>query len=233
MIIRKKAFTLVEMLIAMGILSLFVVGVFSLFSQGQKTIAKGTWINNATNQEALMLRKITELTQKSSYPSTVQKKVMKVNDNNNYKGHYKNLPNEVVPTGGDILAFPMCKAHTEDDKGVAIKGEIEWAYLSLVMNPKHAGYANLTLSTVAKVSYPANLNSTVIGMSQGKYNKNATKKGNLVLLNDIEKVKIAKMTTSTGSCVNFNFILSNPKDNKFKKKVQMALMLNVDCIAGF
>lgn len=231
MIIRKKAFTLVEMLIAMGILSLFVVGVFSLFSQGQKTIAKGTWINNATNQEALMLRKITELTQKSSYPSTVYDKVMKVNEGNNYKGRFKNIAAESNPTAGDLLAFPMCKPQTGNTN--ANKGEIEWAYLSLVMNPQYSGYANLTLSRVAPAKYPPSATSNVVGMTQGQYNKNAAKAGSTVLLNDIEKVRIYKIPTATGCCINITFMLSNPKENKFKKKVQMALMLNVDCTDGF
>jgi type II secretory pathway pseudopilin PulG len=68
---EKRAFTLIEVVVACGILGLFMYGVYTLYTGGSKTAAKGQWINDAVNE----LRNATSVIHKSinsaTYPTTM------------------------------------------------------------------------------------------------------------------------------------------------------------------
>lgn len=67
----KKAFTLVEILIAAGVLSLFLAGAFGVFSGGQKMGSNAFWTQQVVNRLRNACRHISENVKKSSYPSTI------------------------------------------------------------------------------------------------------------------------------------------------------------------
>lgn len=66
-----RGFTLVEMLIAFGVLTLFMAGVFLLFRQGQSAGAQTFWIQKVTAQMRDACKFITLTTARSSYPSAI------------------------------------------------------------------------------------------------------------------------------------------------------------------
>lgn len=67
----KKAFTLVEILIAAGVLSIFLIGVFSVFFGGQRMGNNAYWTQHAVNRLRNAVRHISDNVKKSSYPSTI------------------------------------------------------------------------------------------------------------------------------------------------------------------
>ncbi len=67
----KKAFTLVEILIAAGVLTLFLGGVFSVFFGGQRMGSNAYWTQHIVNRLRNACRHVSDNVKKSSYPSTI------------------------------------------------------------------------------------------------------------------------------------------------------------------
>ena len=87
---KKNGFTLAEVIISCGILSLFMVGVISLYTSGGKAGNTTMWLQTATNQLKLAARQINTSIQKSSYPSKIvyPSDIIK-SEQNNFKVRYK------------------------------------------------------------------------------------------------------------------------------------------------
>lgn len=68
---KNKAFTLVEILIAAGVLTLFMGGVFSVFFGGQRMGNNAYWTQHIVNSLRNACRHISDNVKKSSYPSTI------------------------------------------------------------------------------------------------------------------------------------------------------------------
>ena len=68
---RRQAFTLTEILIAAGVLSLFMAALFSLYSGGTRMSSQTMWTQNIINQLKLASRQISTSIKKSSYPSSL------------------------------------------------------------------------------------------------------------------------------------------------------------------
>ena len=68
---RKKGFTLTEVLIACGILSMFIGGIIALYSSGSKMSNSAMWLQNVNNQLRTAARQINTSINRSSYPSAV------------------------------------------------------------------------------------------------------------------------------------------------------------------
>ena len=66
---KNKGFTLIEVIIAFGVLTLFFGGVFSLYSSGSKMGNSTMWLQSITNQLKSTARQINSSIRKSSYPS--------------------------------------------------------------------------------------------------------------------------------------------------------------------
>ncbi|MDD3001344.1 MAG: type II secretion system protein [Candidatus Riflebacteria bacterium] len=68
---NKRGFTLIEIVVACGIMGLFMYGVYTLYTGGSKTAAKGQYINDAVNE----LRNATSLLHRTinsaTYPTTM------------------------------------------------------------------------------------------------------------------------------------------------------------------
>ena len=70
---KRKAFTLVEVIIALAIFSLLLTGIYRVFIGGSKTAGKGQWINNTVDQMRNALSFISAEIRKATYPTTMFK----------------------------------------------------------------------------------------------------------------------------------------------------------------
>ena len=66
---KNKGFTLIEVIIAFAVLTLFFGGLFSLYSSGSKMGNSTMWLQSITNQLKSTARQINTSIRKSSYPS--------------------------------------------------------------------------------------------------------------------------------------------------------------------
>ena len=66
-----KGFTLVEILIGAGVLSIFMAGLFALFSGGNRISSQTLWVQNSVNQLKLAARQISDAIKKGTYPSSI------------------------------------------------------------------------------------------------------------------------------------------------------------------
>ena len=69
---KNKGFTLVEILIACGVLALFMSGVMALYSSGSKMSNSTMWLQNTTNKLRGATRLISECVRKGSYPTQIE-----------------------------------------------------------------------------------------------------------------------------------------------------------------
>ncbi len=67
----QHGFTLTEILIAAGVLSLFLAALFSVYSGGSRMSNQTMWTQNVINQLKLTSRQISTSMKKSSYPSSL------------------------------------------------------------------------------------------------------------------------------------------------------------------
>lgn len=67
----RQGFTLVEVMVVCGVLSLFLAGVFTLFSGGQNIAAKSSWLQYTIDRHRLTQQAIFKAVKTSSYPSTI------------------------------------------------------------------------------------------------------------------------------------------------------------------
>jgi len=68
---NRLAFTLVEVIVACGVVSLFLTGVYTLFGGGQRIAAKSTWLQYTIDRHRLTQQAIFKAIKTSSYPSTI------------------------------------------------------------------------------------------------------------------------------------------------------------------
>ena len=66
---RSRGFTIVELLIAAGLLSVFLVGIGTFFLQGNKAAAKGTWRVHTVEKMRLGMSLLRRALDGTSYPS--------------------------------------------------------------------------------------------------------------------------------------------------------------------
>ncbi|MDN5279000.1 MAG: hypothetical protein PWR01_2965 [Clostridiales bacterium] len=68
---KRKAFTLVEIIIAAGVLSLFLAAAFGVFFGGQRMGGNAFWTQQVVNRLRNACRHISDTVKQSSYPSTI------------------------------------------------------------------------------------------------------------------------------------------------------------------
>ncbi len=67
----RRGFTITEVLIASGVLSIFLAALFGLYSGGSRMSSQTMWTQNIINQLKLASRQINTSIKKSSYPSSL------------------------------------------------------------------------------------------------------------------------------------------------------------------
>lgn len=68
---NNKGFTVIEILIACSILSMFIIGLLNLYSSGSKIGNSTMWLQSISNQLKNAARQINTSIRKSSYPSCI------------------------------------------------------------------------------------------------------------------------------------------------------------------
>lgn len=221
---NKMAFTVVEILIASSVFSIFLIGALTLFSQGQNTIIKSSWINNATKEAAIASRTMSELSKSSSFPSTVRNNLIKTGDKlPAYKAKILKK-GESISIGAVItviLSFPICTEQTETTSGT-----IKWVSLRLIPG-KSSRYANLELQISEKINYNPNPPSYTENMNTGIFTESLVFDKKIVLLSDIEKITI---NTPSPDAIEINTIQSCPNIKNTKKESKLFFTLNVEII---
>ena len=224
--IGQLGFTLVEVIIGSLVLSMFLSSALWIFFQSQKTITKTSWINTSTLEEGMALRKISELAQKSSFPSTVMEDVIKVADKNSK--YFARIPKngKLLSFNGSkikLLLFPVCTEQTE-----ASNGTISWA--SLWLEPsEYPNYCNLVLNISKEIAYSPGPPEYAANLNSGKYSDSLPINRRSLLLHHVEKASIEKLKDSKGG-IRLILTLSFPKNNKFKKELVVSPTLNVDVL---
>lgn len=66
-----RAFTLTELVVASGILTLFLAGLFALYSSGQSASGTAFWMQKTATALRNATRHLSQKAQQSSYPSTI------------------------------------------------------------------------------------------------------------------------------------------------------------------
>lgn len=157
----KKAFTLPEILIAAGVLTLFLGGVFSIFFGGQRMGSNAYWTQHAINRLRNACRHISDSVKKSSYPSTIiypgqvfentndEFKLQFTSRTLTYATQTSSISGKSSP-GTYLLAFPESKPEKQMFETNS-PGIIRYHVYSLANNGKllHHLYENNSLTTTS------------------------------------------------------------------------------------
>lgn len=220
----RSGYTLVEVIIASAVFTLFMSAALGLFLHSQKSINKASWINNANRDESMALRRISELAKSSSYPSITLENVLKIADSDDtYKAKLPAGTGELAlnaNTDTDILAFPICSGQSASKEG-----SVRWA--SLWLEPSiYAGYFNLILRISPEVTYNSSPPNYVEGMKNGEYTNSLAVAQKHSLLKNVEKTVIRTVENANDS-VELIFTLSFPDNKNHKKEVKLLTTFNV------
>lgn len=113
----KCGFTLLEIIIASGVLAIFMVGLFSLFGGGSRLTNSTIWVQNITNQLRMACREINQTIKKSSYPSSFEfpGKITVVENEECFYLKYVEGPTnaEGVTSGGGLVPGKVILSLTE------------------------------------------------------------------------------------------------------------------------
>ena len=233
---RKKAFTLVEVIIALVIFSLLLAGVYKLFIGGSKTAGKGQWINTTVDQMRNALSFLSNEIRSATYPTTMFKNTIYDPCDNPDKSvaakYFLRILAEgkpiTVPTSGREKIMDWCVCTTEkpgSSKGKFVNHQLYTVYKQTVGSTI---IGDLVLKTES-FEYTTDPNSNYA--KSGKINltpiKSETREKTLV--NDIESVEFstAKKITEENSLDFFPISVKirtlYPKDLKvFKENSIMA-----------
>ncbi|MGM0600304.1 MAG: type IV pilus modification PilV family protein [Candidatus Rifleibacteriota bacterium] len=126
----KKGFTLIEIIIAAGVLALFMTGLFSLYRGGSKLSNATIWAQRTINKLKLACRQINDSIKKSTYPTALT------------------FPGQIIENDSDEFGLhyyegTMCATETAGITGTDILG---------------AKFLALTESTPAKTGYSTSEN---------------------------------------------------------------------------
>jgi prepilin-type N-terminal cleavage/methylation domain-containing protein len=137
---KRKAFTLVEVIIALAIFSLLLTGIYRVFIGGSKTAGKGQWINTTVDQMRNALSFISAEIRKATYPTTMFKNtIYDPCDNNDKKvpgKYYLRILKEGtpinVPSSDKLKIMDWCVCSSEkpeeNEKGKFINHQLYLVY---------------------------------------------------------------------------------------------------------
>lgn len=231
----KNGFTLIEIIIAAVVLSLFLVGLFSLFSSGQKLGGQAFWIQNTINRLRFATRHISENFKQSSYPSTVlyPMKVI-VNDSDDFKLHYTDRQTTYatqtvsVTSAGSLgtylLQFPQSSPERQGGE-MAIPASITYHIYSLSREGKllYALYSESGITTTSPDYIQSISRSTIppVGAIKVKYS---------VLAQNVESVEIFADSPSVNSAISISITCRYPK-GETRRTERAIVVANIDNIS--
>lgn len=227
---NKRAFTLVEVLIAMTVLSLFLGGVYKLFIGGSKTADKGQWINTTVDQMRNALNIISQEVRSSTYPTTMFSDTIYDPCDNPDKSiaaqYYMRILKDgepiTVPESGreKIMSWCVCSAEKPGtESGKIVKHEL---YLAFKNKIKENIFGDLILKT-SSYNYTTSSSNNYARSGKLSLTEIPDESRSKVLVNDVKSVEFAVAgTVPPQKAVDF-FPISvkictlYPKDTKVTK----------------
>ncbi len=232
----KRAFTLIEVVIACAVMAVFMTGAYQLFLGGSKTAGRAQWISGAVDQMRNALQIISRDIRSATYPTTLfSDTFFDPCDNKNVSvpaQYYLRIlkDGEVInaPSSGElkVMSWVMCEPEKPPTQpGKLIRNDV---YLDYTLDTPAGPLANLRIKTEA-FSYTTS--------SQGSYAKSGNlslsalpeESRNRVFVNDVQFIELSVAgTLSPEKPVDFLPISVKirtlyPKDEKvFKENSIMA-----------
>lgn len=195
---NKKAFTLVEVIIACVILAVFMVGVYKLFIGGSKTAGKAQWISGTVDELRNTLSLLSREIRSSTYPTTIfSDTFFDPCDNKDksvpesfYLKILKDGKKITAPSSGEIkiMTWVVCQPERPPNSpGKINKNEL---YLEFSQKTKAGPVANLKIKTEAHSFTTSASNEHALS---GKLNLTKLSKGNRnrVLAHNVQFVEFS------------------------------------------
>ena len=184
---KNKGFTLTEVIIACGILSMFIGAVLTLYSNGSKMSNSTMWLQNTTNRLRNATRLISESIRKGSYPTIINyPKSITQSKSNCFKVQFKEgkLLAKDSDKGKNFLVVAECKpvrigVEVQGSKKVTENGEIKYHIYSL------SSKGELTYSRYLE----SNLTSVTDSMTRTIPSGTANREYTSVLVTDVDSVE--------------------------------------------
>ena len=197
---KNKAFTLVELLIAMGLLSLVIISTFSIFSDSSKSFKSGNWRISRQKAAQIFLLKFKENIEKVSHVNVLKKDGTQSRQSKMNIAIPSDFYNKIASTTNSGIIFascctPICESNTE------LKTEQKngvWKGFSLeCFNKKLAFLQTATVnkmpSSVPANVFPANWANVTRGKTNGDF---------VITLEDVDSIGVFVQKTTDSTELN-------------------------------
>jgi hypothetical protein len=228
---NKRAFTLVEILVASGVLVLFMIGVYQLYSGGAKNASRGQWINTSVNE----LRNATTILQRqmdsATYPTTLfSDRIYDPCSNSNksvaakyYLKIKKDGQEIAVPANGEEVLMTWVVSSPEKPPNSA--GKLVEHELVLARDTTHSNLnlGKLVLKTVTN-TFKSDAKSNYAQSGKLNITKIDKESGSKVLVNDVRSVEfvvggsIPPQNPVDFLPISVKIYTMYPKDDKVKRE---------------
>lgn len=215
-ILPKSGVTLIELMIAVLLLSLLFGSAYGVMRYSRLETAKGFWIQQAITQLRNGTRAITQQLKRTSYPSTIideSDKAAKVitfkemrtyhhtgrldtietNESTDFDLHAMVTDGAVISPSfkeQSILYFPVCTPEKEDSSGTT-SGNITW--YELVLRPektfKYNGLGRLHFVQRSD-TYVTTGDERAFGLTGKKFDRQDPVTGDKLLINDVRGIEV-------------------------------------------
>lgn len=236
----RQALTLVEILVASLVLSIFLAGAYSLFYGGQKIANKATWLQTITNDLRKAEQIITNAIKTTSYPSTLLPTAIidaggtnespAQNSQNFYVrilcGIGEKTANQLIALdNGIFLVMPKCSPEkqgyspTENRPGV-----LTWMILRAIPDPAGTNLAQIVYEerTTTYSTTPPNY----VNEFNSNYNELQVSFRS-ILCQNIQSIRIEATAGHKPSQITITIRATYPKDTKLFRESTSAAIPNV------
>jgi prepilin-type N-terminal cleavage/methylation domain-containing protein len=235
----REAFTLVEVLVVVVILSVFLGGAYTLFFGGQRVAGKAAWLQYTATDLRQAELVITKAIQTTSYPSTLlPSKMVDAGGTTTTPGprsaaFYVRLPlgfgrktaAEVISApNGILMAMARCSPEKQGFGAEDRVGSLTWMLFRMVPCPEKAGQGTLiyeerpTTYRTTPPDYAANLTSDPLTAPVGL---------RMELVRNLEFVTISGVASHTPNQITITLTAVYPKDPQVIREGTSAAVPNV------
>jgi hypothetical protein len=194
----KRAFTLVEIIVACVVLAMFMIGVYQLFIGGSKTAGRAQWITGTVDQMRNALQIISRDVRSATYPTTLfSDTFFDPCDNSDiavpaqyYLRILKDRDPIKAPASGElkIMSWVMCEPEKPPTQpGKLVRNEI---WLDHAFETPGGTVANLRIKTEA-FTYTTSAQSSYAKSGNLSLSPIPEESRNRVLVNDVEYVEFS------------------------------------------
>ncbi|HNY10722.1 MAG TPA: hypothetical protein PKK26_03930 [Candidatus Wallbacteria bacterium] len=105
---EKKAFTVVEVLMATAVLSMLIYSLYTLFSRTVSSVDVGSWKSQTQTKMRNALKQLTKDVSAATYRSLMSANKTEINNGDDYKLKHKTGAVDTKTTQTDLLKFKIC-----------------------------------------------------------------------------------------------------------------------------